>query len=169
MGPVAVDSYAFVPRAFVPIYEAVAEVDEPAVWAPFERPLAEATIGLLSSAGLYLPASQEPFDVEREKREPTWGDPTYRVIPPDVRQDEVDATHLHLNTADYLEDLDIVLPVHRLAELAAEGAVGASAGEHYSLMGFQEEGAEVWRTEIGPEIAQRCHAAEIDALILAPA
>ena len=30
-------------------------------------------------------------------------------------------------------------------------------------------GAEVWRTEVGPEIAARCHAADIDALILAPA
>ena len=36
-------------------------------------------------------------------------------------------------------------------------------------MGFQAEGAEVWRTTTGPEIAARCHAAEIDALILAPA
>lgn len=165
----AVDSYAFLPRAFVPIYDAIGEVTDPPVWAPFAVPLAEATVGLLSSAGLYLPASQEPFDVEREKREPTWGDPTYRVIPAGVHQDEVDATHLHLNTADYLADVDIVLPVHRLAELAEEGVVGAAAAEHYSLMGFQEAGAEVWRTEVGPEIAQRCHAAEIDALILAPA
>jgi hypothetical protein len=36
-------------------------------------------------------------------------------------------------------------------------------------MGFQEDGAEVWRTVTGPEIAARCHAAEIDELILAPA
>lgn len=165
----AVDSYAFLPRAFVPMYDAIGEVPDPPVWALFDTPLADATVALLSSAGLYLPASQQPFDVERERQEPAWGDPTYRVIPAGVRQDEVDATHLHLNTADYLEDLDIVLPVHRLAELAAEGVVGAAAPEHYSLMGYQEAGAEVWRTETGPEIVQRCHAADIDALILAPA
>ena len=47
--------------------------------------------------------------------------------------------------------------------------IGSAAPEHYSVMGFQEAGAEVWRTEVGPEIAARCHAADIDALILAPA
>ena len=36
-------------------------------------------------------------------------------------------------------------------------------------MGFQQEGAEVWMKETGPDIAARCHSADIDALILAPA
>ncbi|MCL1601380.1 MAG: hypothetical protein M3112_07585 [Actinomycetia bacterium] len=43
------------------------------------------------------------------------------------------------------------------------------APEHFSLMGYQEGDAEVWQTVAGPEIAARCHAADIDALMLAPA
>jgi len=164
-----VDSYAFLPRAFLPLYEAVPQQHHDPVWAPFDGPIGDATIGLLSSAGIHLPASQAAFDVERERREPTWGDPSLRVIPVDADQEEIDATHLHINTADIIRDLDIALPIHRLTELADEGVIGRAADEHYSVMGFQEEGAEVWRTETGPEIAAACHAAEIDALILAPA
>ena len=118
---------------------------------------------------MFLAGEQEPFDVERERREPTWGDPTLRVIPNDLTQSQIDATHLHLNTADFLADMNVALPIERLAELVNDGTVGSAAPEHYSVMGFQQEGAEVWRTRTGPEIAARCHAADIDALILAPA
>ena len=164
-----VDSYAFLPRAFRPLYEAAPTFDHDPVWAPMPVPVAEARIGLLSSAGLFLRDHQEPFDVEREKREPTWGDPSFRLIPRAVGQDELDARHLHINTDDVLADVNIALPTHRLDELVAAGEVGAAADEHVSVMGFQEQGAEVWRTRTGPEIAARCHEADITALVLAPA
>ncbi len=151
------------------MFEAEPQFDHEPVWSELTKPLADARVGLLSSAGMYLADTQEPFDVERERREPTWGDPTLRMIPNDVEQQQIDATHLHINTADILVDFNISLPVARLNELVAEGVVGSAAPEHFSVMGFQEDGAEVWRTEIGPDIAARCHAAEIDVLILAPA
>lgn len=165
----AVDSYAFLPRAFRTMFEASPQLDHEPVWADFDKPLAEARIGLLSSAGIYLAGEQDGFDVERERREPMWGDPTLRMIPGHVAQGDIGATHLHIRTDDLLADVDVALPVNRLNELVADGTVGAAAPEHFSVMGFQEDGAEVWRTVTGPEIAARCHAAEIDALILAPA
>jgi hypothetical protein len=63
----------------------------------------------------------------------------------------------------------VALPINRLDELVADGCVGSAAPEHLSVMGFQQNGAEVWCTTTGPEIAARCHAAEIDALVLTPA
>ncbi len=164
-----VDSYAFLPRAFRTMYEAAPEADHDPVWADFTKPLSEAKVALLSSAGIFLADEQEPFDIEREKREPTWGDPSLRLVPSKVTQPEINATHLHLNTADLLTDMDVALPIHRLNELVANGEVGAAASEHYSLMGYQEDGVEVWRDKTGPEIAAHCHANDIDALILAPA
>ena len=164
-----VDSYAFLPRAFKAMYEAAPQFDHEPVWANFDKPLADARIGLLSSAGMFLAGDQEPFDVERERNEPTWGDPTLRIIPNDVTQSQIAATHLHLNISDFLVDMNVALPIQRLNELVADGTIGSAASEHYSVMGFQEEGAEVWRTETGPEIAARCREADIDALILAPA
>ncbi len=165
----SVDSYAFLPRAFRVMFESAPHFDHEPVWAEFDKPLEEATIGLLSSAGIFVEGEQEGFDVERERREPTWGDPTLRAIRSDVAQADIGATHLHIRTDDLLADVDVALPINRLHELVAEGWIGASATEHFSVMGFQAEGAEVWRTTTGPEIAARCHAAEIDALILAPA
>jgi len=164
-----VDSYAFLPRAFRAMYEAAPQFDHDPVWADFDKPLDQARIGLLTSAGIFLARDQEPFDVERERREPTWGDPTLRIIPNDVTQSQIDASHLHINTSDLLTDMNVALPIGRLNELVTEGVIGAASPEHFSVMGFQAEGAEVWRTGTGPEIAAHCHAVEIDALILAPA
>lgn len=165
----SVDSYAFLPRAFRTLFDAAPEFDHGPVWSAFDKPLEEAKIALLSSAGIYLPAEQEGFDVERERAEPTWGDPTLRTVRSSVSQAEIAATHLHIRTDDLVQDIDIALPINRLNELVAEGWVGAVPDEHFSVMGFQAEGAEVWRTVTGPDIAARCHAADIDALILAPA
>jgi len=151
------------------MFEAEPQLDHEPVWAEMEVSLDRARVGLLSSAGIFLADAQEPFDVERERREPTWGDPTLRMIPDGVAQSQINATHLHINTADLVTDLNVALPIHRLDELVADGLIGEAAPEHFSVMGFQEEGADVWRTVTGPDIAARCHAADIDALILAPA
>ena len=164
-----VDSYKFLPRSFRPGYESLPFQADGAVWSAVGRPLPEAQIALLTSAGLFLPATQPPFDVEREKREPTWGDPTFRVIPRDTEPAEVDATHLHLNTRDLKEDFNVALPLRAFAELEAAGEIGSLADEHYSLMGYQVDGLDEWRTTYGPDIASRLKKAAVDAVVLAPA
>ncbi len=164
-----VDSYKFLPRSFRAGYEQAAYVHDEPVWAPLAKPMTGATIALMTSAGIYLKDSQEPFDTEREKANPTWGDPTYRVIPRDVEQSQVGATHLHINTRDILEDFNTALPIRAFRSLADEGAIGAVAEEHYSFMGFQERGARLWQDQYGPEVAARIRAANVDALVLAPA
>ncbi len=168
--PMAVDSFRYLPRSFIPLYEQrrYEGIDEP-VWAPLSKPVTEATFALLTSAGVYLPASQRPFDLDRERAEPTWGDPTFRVIPADATEGDIDVAHLHINTDPIRTDLDVALPLRTFRRLADDGEIGAVAAEHYSVMGYQEPGAEVWITETGPEIAARCHAADVDVLVLAPA
>ncbi len=144
------------------------EVDGP-VWAPFEKPLAEATLAVLSSAGIFLPDTQESFDVERERREPHWGDPSWRAIPRDVSQERIDAAHLHINTEHVKRDVGVALGLRALAALEADGVIGRLATENYSVMGFQQAGCEVWQSKTGPEIAGRLRDAAVDALLLAPA
>jgi len=164
-----IDSYKFLPRSMKAGYEATPTIDEPAVFAALPKPLHRCTVALMTSAGVYLKDSQPPFDVEREKREPTWGDPTYRVIPADVRQEQVGATHLHINTNDILEDVNVVLPIRAFRKLAAEGVIGGLAAEHYSFMGFQERSLVDWKTNQGPELAARLRERAVDVLLLAPA
>lgn len=165
----AVDSYKFLPRSMRAMYESGSVTDEPPVWAPLKKPADKCTIALLTSAGVYLKDSQQGFDEEREWREPTWGDPTYRVIPRDVRQDQVACSHLHISHDDLLEDIDVVLPFRAFTKLEAEGEIGKLADEAYSFMGYQERSLNDWRTVQGPELAARLKERAVDVLLLAPA
>jgi hypothetical protein len=77
--------------------------------------------------------------------------------------------HLHLNSSDVLADHDIALPTTRLAELVRDGVVGASSDRHFSVMGFQQAGLEVWQHQTAPEIAAALREEGADGVVLAPA
>jgi len=171
-----VDDFLYLPRSFVAGYEnqSIARAD-PVPFAPLRRPIREARVALVTTAGIWDRDTDPPFDYERERREPLWGDPSYRVIPADIRRERVGAGHLHLNNDDLLADLNVALPVHRLNELAAAGEVGAAAGAHYSFMGFQGRGPDgggdtrEWQERYGPEVAARMQAEGVDAVVVSPA
>src|SRR4051812_33583922 len=165
-----VDSFRFLPRSFAVMWESVAPAagEEEPVWAPFEKRLSDARIALLTSAGLYLDGDQDSFDGEREKREPTWGDPTWRAIPNDRSSHRVGMMHLHINNTDVLADPDVALPIDGLAGLAADGIVGSSSTRHASVMGYQQAGLEGWRNETAPQIAAMLREDGADGVVLAP-
>jgi len=163
-----VDSFRFLPRSFRPFYEHVDAPEGGPVFTPFERRLAEASVALLTSAGVHLRDRQPGFDLERERREPFWGDPSWRSIPSGVTSAELAVDHLHINPTDILADHNVALPLDRLAELVAEGVVGAVAPEHVSVMGFQERSLEDWRTRTAPEIVGMLRAEGADGVVLAP-
>lgn len=166
-----VDSYRFLPRSFIPLYESTAPVpgEENAVWAPFGKRLAEASVAIVTSAGLYLEGEQDPFDTERETREPTWGDPTWRVLPGVLpRPGGLGMSHLHVNPDDVLADPNIALPLDVLDTLVADGRVGAAGPSHVSVMGYQEAGLAVWREETAPAIVSLLRSQGTDGVVLAP-
>ena len=165
----AVDSYKFLPRSMRAMYESAVAIDEPLAWAPLPKPVERCTIALMTSAGVFLKDSQEGFDEEREWREPAWGDPTYRAIPKDVRQEQIGCSHLHINHTDLLEDIGVVLPIRAFKALETEGRIGKLADEAYSFMGYQDRRLEDWRTVQGPELAARLKERAVDVLLLAPA
>ena len=165
-----VDSFRFLPRSFAPMYASAAPIEgesEP-VWAPFEPRLAEATIGLVTSAGLHVEGEQEPFDAERERQDPTWGDPTWRPIPHKVADGGVGMTHLHVNSADILADHNVALPTDALDRLVSDGVVHAATATHASVMGYQAAGLEVWRKETAPTIISMFRDEGANGVVLAP-
>jgi D-proline reductase (dithiol) PrdB len=164
-----VDSYKYLPRSMKTMYEATPVSEDPFAWTPLPKPLAQCTLALMTSAGIYLKDSQPGFDEEREWANPEWGDPTYRVIPSDVRQEQIGCSHLHIAHDDLLEDVDVVLPLRAFKQLAAEGAIGSLADEHYSFMGYQDRRLLDWRNTQGPELAARLKERSVDVLLLAPA
>ena len=105
-------------------------------WAPVSKPLSESRVSVVSTAGLSM-RGDEPFDMETERKRPSWGDPTWRRLRSDVSTATIQAHHLHIETSHLLKDLDVCFPVPLLRVLQAEGVVGEVAPSHYSIMGFQ--------------------------------
>ena len=164
-----VDSFKYLPRSIAAYYQTLrVERADPVPWTPLSKPLDQCRFALVTTAGIYVKDSDAPFDAEREKREPMLGDPSYRRIPRDVRQDQIGASHLHLNHRDMLADVNTVLPSHRLAELEAEGVIGSLAQTNYAFMGYQPNTTE-WRERYGPEVAGLMKDDVVDAVLLAPA
>ncbi len=136
-------------------------------WAPMARPLNHATLALVTSAGISL-KSQAPFDMEREKREPLWGDRSYRAIPRGSAAKDIQARHLHINTAYIEQDINVMLPLERMAEFEQEGIIGRLADTHYSFYGFQWENLDFIREAIAP-MAVQMQAEGVGAALLTPA
>ncbi len=165
-----VDSYKFLPRSFVPLYEHARPLpgESDPVWSPFVPRLRDASIALVTSAGLSLAGEQEGFDLDRERREPTWGDPSFRVLPHDLGGRLLEMSHLHVNDADVRADRNVALPVDALDDLVAAGMVGRAAPSHVSVMGYQEAGLSAWREVTGPAIADHFRAEGTDGVVFAP-
>ena len=166
-----VDSYKFLPRSFRPLYEGRGAFpgEEAPVWTPFAKRLSESRLALLSSAGIYLKASQLTFDLDREQEHPEWGDPTWRSIPATARPEDIAVAHLHINDEDLLADPEIALPMRGLDELAREGVVGGAVANHVAVMGYQDRRLEDWHGTTAGEIAAHLRNEDADGLILAPA
>lgn len=145
--------------------------DEPAYdsipWTPLRKPVAESAVALLSTAGLSM-KGDAPFDMELERREPTRGDPSWRRLRSDATAETIEANHLHIDTGYVLRDLNVALPLDRLRELAEQGAVGAAAPTHYSIMGYQGGDASELEQKSAPEIAAAMRAEHVDLALLAP-
>ena len=140
---------------------------DPIPWTPLRKPLRDAKVALLSSAGLSM-KGDAPFDMEGERRRPTWGDPSWRRLRADASSDSVEANHLHIDTGYVLQDLNVALPLDRLRALVAEGEVGAIAESHYSIMGFQGSNPGLLQRDSAPEIADAMRSEEVDLALLAP-
>ena len=61
----------------------------------------------------------------------------YRVIPGDVDADDLVMSHLSANydRTGFQQDANVVFPIDRLHELAADGVIGSVADYHYAFMG----------------------------------
>ena len=167
-----VDSFKFLPRLIAMFYRMTKrEPQMPIPWTPLDRPLADCTFGLVTSGGLYVRDSDPPFDVERERQNPTWGDPSFRVIPREIERGAVGVSHLHFNTTDVEADFNILLPVHRFLTLVGEGRIGGLAANHYSFMGYQGFPPDTteWEERYGPEVAAAFIKEGVNCVLLTPA
>ncbi len=136
-------------------------------WTPLKKPASQMTFSLVTSAGISL-KTDPPFDMEREKREPLWGDPTHREIPRDTSEDQIEVNHLHIDTHYIKEDINVILPLKRFAEFEKEGAIQRLAPTCYSFYGFQIDPAFLLDVTM-PKVAARMRHEGVEAVVLTPA
>ena len=166
-----VDGFRFLPpslgawirRYYIPETEFTGEIP----WTPMNKPLNRASLALVTSAGISL-KTDPPFDMEREKREPLWGDRSFRMIPVGTTAQDINANHLHINTGYILEDINVMLPLGRMAEFEQEGIIGRLAPTSYSFYGYQWQNTEFIEQAIAP-MARRMQEEGVDAALLTPA
>jgi D-proline reductase (dithiol) PrdB len=82
-------------------------------------PLSERRVAIVCSAGLVV-RGEKPFRGR---------DADYRVIPSETRPDQLMFSHISINLdrRGFQEDWNVVFPLDRLRELAAEGVIGSVA------------------------------------------
>lgn len=165
----AVDSFKFMPRSLAESLKVWPYVDtsgEDIPWTEPAKKVSECRVALISSGGLYQKDDQ-PFDLEREKREPLWGDPSFREIPRGIAQEDIRAAHLHYENRHPLQDYNCMLPLARLEDLLEEGVIGDIADFHLTFMGYQPRLGTFIRETI-PRVVQRLHEMKVDLALLSP-
>lgn len=100
---------------------------EPTPWVAKDMPLAQRRIALVTTAGLHL----------RDDAGFGFADAGYRLIPGEIDADALmmSQSSVNFDRTGFLEDVNVVFPLQRFRELAAEGVVGPLASQHVSFMG----------------------------------
>ena len=143
------------------------EKPRPIPWTPLSRPLQECTVALISTGAVAL-NTDEPFDQEGERQNPWWGDPSYRILPATATEKDVTVYHLHINAQFAAQDLNCLMPIQRLNELAESGEIGRVAPHHYSIMGYILRPRTLLETTT-PAIIRHLHEDAVDMVVLIPA
>jgi D-proline reductase (dithiol) PrdB len=122
------------------------------------KPLSTSTVAIVTSAALHS-ASDKRF---------VGGDTSYRVIDRAERELILGHWSQNFDRSGLAIDLNVVYPIDRLEELAANGTIGAVANKHYSFAGNQPDDVATLRLDSGPAAAAEMLADGVDVVILTP-
>lgn len=121
-------------------------------------PLSRRRVAIITTAGLHV-RHDRPFLMDP--------DDYYRVIPGDVQANDLVMSHLStgMDRSGYRRDWNVVFPLDRLREMAAEGIIGSVADFHYSYNSIR---AKVDDTAPIREVASMLKKDKVDAVLLFP-
>ena len=143
-----------------PTRTAVANLACPAFeTAPFVSgpKLSERRVAIVSSAAL-IHRGDKPFSV---------GSGEYRAVPGTWDNADILMSHVSINydRAGFQRDINVVFPIDRLRDLAAEGVIGSVAATHFTVMGSTDPAAMV---DSADGMAAAMHADNVNAVVLTP-
>lgn len=143
------------------VRQRVGDLDAPKFDAPaFTTPpaLKDAVVAIVTTAGLQRPG------------ETGWGidDQSFRLFNRDER--ELITSHLSPNfdRSGFMADVNVVYPLDRLEEMAADGTIKDVAPRHVSFMGAQMDTMETIRLDSGPAAAKTLKDDGVNLVLLTP-
>jgi D-proline reductase (dithiol) PrdB len=96
---------------------------------PLRESLNNCKLALLTTGGIHL-KTDTPFDTKYLE-----GDCSYRVLPNDIKHQDIMVTHESYDHKFINTDLNCVFPIDRMREYVSERKIGSLSEEHYSFMG----------------------------------
>lgn len=119
--------------------------------------LSERRVAIVSSAAL-IHRGDKPFPV---------GSGEYRAVPGSWDNADILMSHVSINydRAGFQRDINVVFPIDRLRDLAAEGVIGSVAATHFTVMGSTDPATMV---ESADGMAAAMKADNVDAVVLTP-
>jgi D-proline reductase (dithiol) PrdB len=122
-------------------------------------PLSKCRVAIITTAGIHrhgdIPFTEGPAQAD------------YRVLPGDIKAADITMSHNSINydRTGFQQDINVVFPIDRLRELAADKVIGSAADFHYSFMGALPAKALEPR---GRALAALLKEDKVDAVILTP-
>ncbi len=119
--------------------------------------LTQRKIAMVSSAAL-IHRGDTPFPV---------GSGEVRAVPGSWDNGDILMSHVSINfdRAGFQRDINVVYPINRLREMAADGAIGGVVDTHYTVMGSTDPAA---MADAADSIAAALHAEGCTGVLLLP-
>lgn len=142
---------------------AAGRCDEAPAFTPMGKPLSQCRVSFITTTGVHL-RGQEPFDTAA-----ALGDSSYRAVPSDADPSRLCISHTHYPLERAQADINVILPMDRLRELADEGVIGSVGSCHYCY-GFDLHVKELVDPNVGTahEVARALVEDGVDVVMLTP-
>ncbi|MBI1760256.1 MAG: hypothetical protein HYR56_02365 [Acidobacteria bacterium] len=150
-------------RLFMKGYPFARYTLDPVPCAPLRKPLSQARVALVTTAGLRTPEQAE-FDHSIKM-----GDTSFREIPNDVDVPTLIESHRSyaFDHTGIEADRNLAFPLERFRELTAQGVIGALNYRHFSFMG-SIVGPGKLIEETAPAVARRLRDDGVEVALLTP-
>jgi len=131
--------------------------------ASLKKPLSEARVAVVTTAGLHLP-EQPQFDSTIRG-----GDCSWRELPAGTDLNSLLISHKsdEFDSSGLVRDKNLALPLDRLKELAQERQIGTPASQHFSFMGSITAPGRLISSS-APEVVLKLARDQVDAVLLTP-
>jgi D-proline reductase (dithiol) PrdB len=136
--------------------------DDAVPLAPLRKPLRECRLTFVSTAGVQ-PKGTLPLDTVHPI-----GDYTFRRVPSASRPADLEIHQIKFPTVGAHRDLNVIFPIERLQELAAEGVLGGLTESFFTFIGYNMDPDRVER-DLAVQIADAVEGEQADIALMCPA